>query len=179
VQNLLQSSNFVYYFMLLPFKRDKTSSFLLQTQEDLFAFEERSGRQSTISWSAWSGHSRDLIAEELHYMREAGDGTVTPSTADPGDFRPWTEDSESGFQGTMTPGGDSLMTPGLMTPGGEMDVEMRQLMRMDSRPLTEDMETPFSLDSEQAEQHPLHPLNPARLYSKLARRALVCSPSSY
>jgi hypothetical protein len=108
-------------------------------------------------------------------MREGGDGTVTPSTTDPGDFRPWLDDGESGYQGMMTPGGDSLMTPGLMTPGGELEVEMKKLMRMDSRPLTEDMETPYSLDPVSTEQPPLHPLNPARLYSKLARRALVSS----
>jgi hypothetical protein len=139
----------------------------------LFAFEERSGRQSTVSWSAWSGQGRDLIAEELHYMREGGGGAVTPSSADPGDFRPWLDDSESGYQGMMTPGGDSLVTPGLMTPGGELDVEMKKLMRLESRPLTEDMDTPVTTEISSEERYPLHPLHPARLYSKLARRALV------
>jgi len=147
----------------------------LQTQEDLFSFEEPSGRQSTVSWSAWSGHSRDLIADELHYMRdeEAGGGAVTPSTADTGDFRPYLDDSESGYHGMMTPGADGMSTPGVMTPGGELDMEMRSLMRMQSRPLADDVYTPGTSDVTSVEQYPLHPLHPARLYSRLARRALV------
>ena len=149
------------------------SKCIFKAQEDLFSFEERSGRQSTMSWSAWSGHSRDLIADELHYMREEAGrgGAVTPSSADPGDFRPYLmEDSESGYQ---TPGTDGMYTPGLMTPGGELDVEMRSLMRMESRPLADDVYTPGTSCVSSVEQYPLHPLHPARLYSKLARRALV------
>lgn len=84
---------------------------------------------------------------------------MTPSTADMiGDSRSWMEDSES-----------------MTTPGGELDTELKGLMRMESRPLTEDMETPLTLEPSLVEQHPLHPLHPARLYSKLARRALVSS----
>ena len=117
-----------------------------------------------MSWSGWSGHGRDLMADELHYMRGgAHEGMMTPSSGD------YLDDAESGYHGMITPGTDILSTPGLMTPGGELDVEMKSLMRLDSRPLTEDMETPAT----SLEEYPLHPLNPSRLYSKLARRALV------
>jgi ankyrin len=146
-----------------------------KTQEDLFAFEDHSGRQSTISWSGSYG-TRDYLTEELRYMREYD--SMTPSF-DGGENRPAWNDDRSGLATPDVTESMMMMTPGIFTPGTE-DGDMRYLLRMDSRPLADEGMTPettlTSGDSGSGVEH--HPLKGvtaktevARLYSRLARRA--------